>query len=82
MKKLKIKIVVANYYQEITDRLTQSCIEILDHNKLKYEILTVPGVYEIPQMIKWKIKTNNFNLFIGRSRSKIIFRGLDYILIF
>ena len=65
MKKLKIKIVVANYYQEITDSLTESCIEILDHNKLKYEILTVPGVYEIPQMIKWKIKTNNYNLFIA-----------------
>ena len=65
MKKLKIKIVVANYYQEITDPLTQSCIEILEQSKLKYEILTVPGVYEIPQMINWKIKTNNYNLFIA-----------------
>ena len=65
MKKLKIKIVVANYYKEITDPLTQSCIEILEQNKLKYEILVVPGVYEIPQIIKWKIKPNNFNLFIA-----------------
>ena len=65
MKKLKIKIVVANYYQEITDPLTQSCIEILEQSKLKYEILTVPGVYEIPQMIKWEIKPNNYNLFIA-----------------
>ena len=53
MKKLKIKIVVADYYKEITNPLTQSCIEILDQSKLKYEILTVPGVYEIPQIIKW-----------------------------
>ena len=65
MKKLKIKIVVANYYKEITDPLTQSCTEILEKSKLKYEILIVPGVYEIPQMIKWKIKPNNFNLFIA-----------------
>ena len=65
MKKLKIKIVVANYYHEITDPLTQSCIEILEKSKLKYEILIVPGVYEIPQMIKWKIKPNNYNLFIA-----------------
>ena len=64
MKKFKIKIVVANYYKEITDPLTQSCIEILEQSKLKYEILTVPGVYEIPQMINWKIKPNNYNLFI------------------
>ena len=65
MKKLKIKIVVANYYKEITDSLTQSCIEILEQSKLKYEILTVPGVYEIPQMIKWNIKKNDYNLFIA-----------------
>ena len=64
MKKLKIKIVVANYYKEITDPLTQSCTEILEKSKLKYEILIVPGVYEIPQMIKWKIQPNNYNLFI------------------
>ena len=64
MKKLKIKIVVADYYKEITNPLTQSCIEILEQFKLKYEILTVPGVYEIPQMIKWKIKPNNYNLLL------------------
>ena len=65
MKKLKIKIVVADYYKEITNPLTQACIEILEKNKLKYEILTVPGVYEIPQMIKWNIKPNDKNLFIA-----------------
>ena len=65
MKKLKIKIVVADYYKEITNSLTQSCVEILEQGKFKYEILIVPGVYEIPQMIKWKIKPNNYNLFIA-----------------
>ena len=63
--KLKIKIIVAEYYKEITDPLTKSCIKVLEKNNLKYEILTVPGVYEIPQMIKWKIKSNNYNLFIA-----------------
>ena len=63
--KLKIKIIVADYYKEITDPLTKSCIKVLEKNDLKYEILTVPGVYEIPQMIKWKIKSNNYNLFIA-----------------
>ena len=63
--KLKIKIIVADYYKEITDPLTKSCIKVLEKNDLKYEILTVPGVYEIPQMIKWKIQSNNYNLFIA-----------------
>ena len=75
MKKLKIKIVVANYYKEITDPLTQSCTEILEKSKLKYEILIVPGVYEIPQMIKWKIKPNNYNLFIALG---CVIRGETY----
>ena len=65
MKKFKIKIVVADYYKKITNPMTKSCIEVLEQSKLKYEILTVPGVYEIPQMIKWKIKQNNYNLFIA-----------------
>ena len=63
--KLKLKIIVADYYKEITDPLTKSCIKVLEKNNLKYEILIVPGVYEISQMIKWKIKPNNYNLFIA-----------------
>ena len=63
--KFNIKIIVADYYKEITDPLTKSCIEVLEKNNLKYEILIVPGVYEISQMIKWKIKPNNYNLFIA-----------------
>ena len=65
MKNLKIKLIVADYYKEISNPLTKSCINILEKNNLKYEVLTVPGVYEIPQMIKWKIKSNNYNLFIA-----------------
>ena len=65
MKSLKIKIIVADYYTEITNSVTKSCIDILEKNNLKYEIINVPGVYEIPQMIKWKIKPNNYNLFIA-----------------
>ena len=65
MKNLKIKIIVADYYKEISNPLTKSCINILEKNNLKYEVLTVPGVYEIPQIIKWKIKSNNYNLFIA-----------------
>ena len=43
MKKLKIKIIVADYYKEITNPLTKSCVNILEQNNLKYEIITVPG---------------------------------------
>ena len=63
--KLNIKIIVADYYKEITNPLTKSCIKFLEKNNLKYEILIVPGVYEIPQMIKWCINSKGPNLFIA-----------------
>ena len=63
--KLKIKIIVADYYKEITDSLTLSAISLLKKNKIKYEIIKVPGVYEIPQMIKWCINPKGPNLFIA-----------------
>jgi 6,7-dimethyl-8-ribityllumazine synthase len=63
--KLKVKIIVADYYKEITDSITLSAISILKKNKIKYEIIKVPGVYEIPQMIKWCINPKGPNLFIA-----------------
>ena len=59
MKKLKIKIVVANYYKEITDPLTQSCIEILEQSKIKYEILSVHSNKDIQKIKKLLIKYAN-----------------------
>jgi len=41
---------------------------VIDHlkkNNLKYEIFKVPGVYEIPQFIKWKLSSKKINLFIA-----------------
>ena len=63
--KLKVKVIVADYYKDITDSLTLSAISLLKKNKIKYEIIKVPGVYEIPQMIKWCINSKGPNLFIA-----------------
>ena len=63
--KLIVKVIVADYYKEITDSLTLSAISLLKKNKIKYEIIKVPGVYEIPQMIKWCINSKGPNLFIA-----------------
>ena len=62
---LRVKVIVADYYKEITDSLTLSAISLLKKNKIKYEIIKVPGVYEIPQMIKWCINSKGPNLFIA-----------------
>ncbi len=62
---LKVQIIVADYYKDITDSLTKSSTSILKKNKIDFDIIYVPGVYEIPQLIKWNIKKNNINLFIA-----------------
>jgi len=64
-KKLSVYIVVANYYKNITDSLTSAAVDHLKKNNIEYEIVKVPGVYEIPQFINWKLSSKNINLFIA-----------------
>ena len=67
MKKkiFSVSIVVADYYKEITDSLTNAAVEYLQNNNINYEIFKVPGVYEIPQFINWKLSKKKINLFIA-----------------
>ena len=60
-----VSIVVADYYKEITDSLTNAAVEYLQNNNTNYEIFKVPGVYEIPQFINWKLSKKKINLFIA-----------------
>ena len=60
-----VSIVVADYYKEITDSLTNAAVEHLQNNNINYEIFKVPGVYEIPQFINWKLSKKKINLFIA-----------------
>ena len=64
-KIISVSIVVADYYKEITDSLTNAAVEHLQNNNTNYEIFKVPGVYEIPQFINWKISKKKINLFIA-----------------
>ena len=64
-KILSVSIVVADYYKEITDSLTNAAVEHLQSNNTNYEIFKVPGVYEIPQFINWKLSKKKINLFIA-----------------
>ena len=51
----KCLIVVANYYENISNNLLQSALKSIK-NKISFKIIYVPGVFEIPITISKNIK--------------------------
>ena len=54
--KLKILIVSARYYKDFSKSLELYAVSTLDVKKIKYKIIPVPGVFEIPVVIAKNIK--------------------------
>ena len=61
MKK-KVLIVVSDYYEDIANALLDSTKKFLN-KKIKFEIIKVPGVFEIPIIISKNI--NKFDGFVA-----------------
>ena len=55
MKK-KVLIVTASYYLEITGSLRTEAELLLEKSKIKFNVIDVPGVFEIPVIIAKNIK--------------------------
>ena len=53
--KPKILIVLADYYKEISVKMLDSTIDHID-KKSKFNLIRVPGVFEIPVVISKNIK--------------------------
>jgi len=54
--KSKILIVSARYYKDFSKSLELYAISILKPKKIKYKIVPVPGVFEIPVVISKNVK--------------------------
>ena len=74
MKK-KILIVNANYYKKISVNLNKGAGKILKKYKLDYDIISVPGAFEIPLTIKNFI---NKKKYIGYIALGCIIKGETY----
>ena len=55
MKK-KVLIVTASYYREITKSLRTDTEFLLDNSNIKFDVIDVPGVFEIPVTIAKNVK--------------------------
>ncbi|MFL2889252.1 MAG: 6,7-dimethyl-8-ribityllumazine synthase [Pelagibacteraceae bacterium] len=58
---MNVLIVIANYYPEISKELKISAIDKLKNNN--YDIINVPGIFEIPVVISRNI--NKYDAFIA-----------------
>ena len=63
--KHKILIVTSHYYKKISKNLFYDARSILDKSKVKYEIIDVPGVFEIPVIIAKNIKKYDGFIVLG-----------------
>ena len=64
MKK-KVLIVIANYYDNISNNLSVGAQQTLEMAKIKYSIKEVPGVFEIPVVISRNIKKYDAFIALG-----------------
>ena len=55
MKK-KVLIVTASYYLDITGSLRSDAELLLEESKIKFDVIDVPGVFEIPVTVAKNIK--------------------------
>ena len=61
----KILIVTAHYYKNISKNLLYDVKVTLDKSKVKYKIIDVPGVFEIPVVISKNIKSYDAFVALG-----------------
>ena len=64
MKK-KVLIIIAKYYDNISNNLSAGAQTTLDMAKIKYSIKEVPGVFEIPVVISRNIKKYDAFIALG-----------------
>ena len=63
--KLKICIVLANYYPKISKDLLRGSIKVLKKNKFNFKLFYAPGVFELPFLISANIKKYNAFVALG-----------------
>jgi len=61
--KLKILFVVANYYENISNKMFKSAISNISSSKFVVKRINVPGIFEIPVVISKNI--NRFDAFVA-----------------
>jgi len=75
-----ILIVTSRFYNEISESLEKECIETINSNGFGYNIIDVPGVFEVPAVISHASRSSEY---IGYIALGCVIRGetshYDYV---
>jgi 6,7-dimethyl-8-ribityllumazine synthase len=72
-----IVIVQSLWNEAITSKLVDGARHVLEQNKMKYEVLQVPGALEIPLAIQWK-REKLKNKLVGAIACGTVVKGDTY----
>ena len=77
----KILVVTSRFYKEISDDLEKETIKTLKYNNYEFDIISVPGAFEVPAVIA--TAQNNSNKYLGYIALGCVIRGetshYDYV---
>ena len=80
IKSKKILIVTSRFYNEISASLEKECIETIKSNGFGYDVIDVPGAFEVPAAIAHASRSNKY---IGYIALGCVIRGetshYDYV---
>tara|TARA_B100000686_G_scaffold299552_1_gene333414 strand:+ start:4289 stop:4711 length:423 start_codon:yes stop_codon:yes gene_type:complete len=60
-----ILIVSSRFYEEISKDLEKEAVEVLVNNNYQYDIISVPGAFEVPSVISQASKSNKYKGYIA-----------------
>ncbi len=70
-----ILILEARFYEEISDKLAQGAIEVLEQNDVTYERVSLPGALEIPGAVQFGALRESEQPFDGYIALGCVIRG-------
>jgi len=78
----KLAIISSSWHPEICDKLVENAVRACNEHGVKYEVIYVPGSFEIPFMAQ-KLLTNTAKTFDGAVALGLVLRGstahFDYV---
>jgi len=60
-----ICIVIARFYEDIADELVRGAVGALEADGMTYEVIEVPGAFEIPAVVRMAIKSGKYNGYVA-----------------